>query len=52
MPAFIKTKEDEERWSKAKSAVKRQYPHLTESSDKFWALTNGIYQRINKQKKS
>lgn len=49
MPAFIKTDKDEERWSNAKKAVRKQYPNIQEGSDKFWALTNGIYQRMSKK---
>lgn len=47
MPAFVKTKEDEHRWTRAKSIVRRQYPHVSESSDSFWRLTTGIYKKMN-----
>jgi hypothetical protein len=52
MPAFIKTDKDEERWSRAKKAVRKQYPNIPEGSDKFWALTNSIYQKMSKKASS
>lgn len=39
MPAFVKTKSDEKKWSEAKKAADQS------SSDKKWALVNYIYQR-------
>jgi len=46
MPAFIKTPADEARWAKAKKAARKT---LSESDgDKFWALTNSIYQKMTK----
>jgi hypothetical protein len=46
MPAFIKTPKDEKRWSEAKRAASKT---LSESDgDKYWALTNSIYQKMNK----
>lgn len=47
MPAFIETPKDEKDWKRAKEAVHKQYPKIKESSDKFWALTNKIFQNIN-----
>lgn len=48
MPAFIKTQRDEQVWSRAKEQVRKQYPKLSEKDDNFWALTNSIYQNMNK----
>lgn len=46
MPAFIKTPADEARWERAKKAARKT---LSESDgDKFWALTNSIYQKMTK----
>lgn len=46
MPAFIKTPADEARWSKAKEAANKT---LSESDgDRYWALVNSIYQKMNK----
>lgn len=46
MPAFIKTPADEQRWKKAKEAAGKT---LSESDgDRFWALTNSIYQKMSK----
>ena len=48
MPAFIDTPEKEKDWQRAKKIVKEEY-NLTEKSDQFWKLTNGIYQKMNKK---
>ena len=48
MPAFVKTKKDEEVWARAKARVKEQYPDISEESDRFWALTTSIYKSMNK----
>lgn len=46
MPAFIRTKGDEARWSKAKKAAGKT---LSEADgDSYWALTNSIYQKMTK----
>jgi hypothetical protein len=46
MPAFIKTPKDEARWEKAKKAASKT---LSESDgDSYWALTNSIYQKMEK----
>lgn len=50
MPSFIRTKQDEDRWSSAKSIVRRQYPKLSESDDAFWKITTSIYKKINSNK--
>jgi hypothetical protein len=48
MPAFIKNPKDEAKWNKAKEAAGKT---LTEADgDKFWALTNSIYQKMSKAK--
>ena len=47
MPAFVKTEKDERRWSKAKSLARRTYRKLSESDDRFWALTTSIYKKLN-----
>ena len=46
MPAFIKTKQDEERWAKARSVVDKEYPD--KKGDDYWKLVNGIYQKMSK----
>jgi hypothetical protein len=46
MPAFIRTKSDEARWKKAKAAASKT---LSEADgDRYWALTNSIYQKMHK----
>lgn len=45
MPAFIRTKSDEARWKKAKAAVGKPEDTFT---DRDWALTNSIYQKMHK----
>jgi hypothetical protein len=48
MPAFIKNPKDEAKWKKAKDAAGKT---LSEGDgDSFWALTNSIYQKMNKIK--
>ena len=46
MPAFIKTKDDEKRWDKAK-AIAIKSGKFEKGSDRFWAYVNGIYQRMS-----
>lgn len=46
MPAFVRTKRDEKKWTEAKAAVRKQYPALTEDNDRFWALCNTIYHKM------
>lgn len=46
MPAFVKTQKDEAAWQRAKRQVRAQYKDIDEQSDKFWALTNSIYQKM------
>jgi len=46
MPAFIRTKDDEARWSKAKDAANKQ--HSESEGDRYWGLVNHIYQNIKK----
>lgn len=46
MPGFVKTPKDEKRWEKAKVAARKT---LSEADgDRFWALTNSIYQKMSK----
>lgn len=52
LPAFIKTEQDEKIWARAKARVRKQYPDISEDSDKFWALTTTIYKSMNKGNKS
>lgn len=41
MPAFLKTKEDEERWARAKKRAEEE-GHAGD-----WAYVTGIYKRMN-----
>jgi len=46
MPSFLHTKSDEARWKKAKEAAGKT---LSEADgNKYWALTNSIYQKMYK----
>jgi hypothetical protein len=45
MPAFVRTKADEERWGRAKRAAGKQTSH---GSEGFWKLTNYIYHKMGK----
>lgn len=50
MPAFIKTPKQEEDWKRAKDLVHKQYPKLKEKNNRFWQLTNHIYQNMQPKK--
>jgi hypothetical protein len=41
---------DEKAWNRAKAAVRRQYPKLTEKTDRFWALVQTVYQDMKPKK--
>lgn len=45
MPGFVRTKEDEEKWSRAKEAAGKQ---TDKGSDGYWALSNYIFHRMGK----
>jgi hypothetical protein len=47
MPAnVVKTPHDEAAWTRAKAAVRRQYPSLNEDDDRFWKLTMHIFENM------
>jgi len=49
MPAgVVKNKADEAAWNRAKAAVRKEYPDIAEDSDRFWKLTNSIFQDMSK----
>jgi|GEM_PF-4972970 len=49
MPAFIRNKSDEARWSKAKAAASKSKKKEESSfTDQDWALTNHIYHQMTK----
>ena len=48
MPAFIKTKREEELWARAKRIVTKEYKLTEGDGDKFWRLVNGIYQHMQR----
>jgi hypothetical protein len=50
MPAWIKTKDDEAKWSKAKDATKKSYLSLGRDKSKYWAIVTSIYKNMNKGK--
>lgn len=50
MPAFIRTKKDEERWQKAKQAANKQ--RSESEGDVYWGLVNHIYQNMKKSELS
>jgi hypothetical protein len=44
MPSnLVKTKSDEAAWERAKRATHKQYPDLSEDSDRFWKLCTTIF---------
>jgi len=51
MPAFIKTKKDEELWGRAKAAVSRN-EHKPESKfkDSDWAKVNALFHKMKPKK--
>lgn len=52
MPAFIKTPAQEAAWTRAKAAVKKQYPDIGEDSDRYYALVTSIYQNMKSLRKA
>jgi hypothetical protein len=49
MPAWVKGKDGEKAWAKAKAAAKKQYPGVEQSDpDKFYAIVTTIYKNICK----
>jgi hypothetical protein len=50
MPAFIKTKEDEELWQRAKDAVVDQYGDIEKSDpEKFFSIVTSVYKNMCKK---
>jgi hypothetical protein len=48
MPSnLVQNKGDEAAWAKAKKAAHDQYPDLSEDEDRFWKITNAIFQKIS-----
>jgi len=43
---LVKTRHDERLWENAKAQAREEYPEVTESSDRWWRIVNGIYQRM------
>lgn len=39
-------RKDEATWEKAKQAAHKAYPDLTESNDRFWKITETIYESM------
>ena len=46
----VKTKRDEGLWNRAKAAVRKQYPYISEDSDRFYKITMTIYQNMKGKK--
>lgn len=40
----------ETNWEQAKKLVSEQYPGVSHNQDRFWALVQGVYQRLTKKK--
>lgn len=49
---LVKTKRDERLWAKAKARVQEQYGLTEDDGDRYWALVNGIYQRMSGVRKA
>lgn len=47
MPAFIKTKKDEEVWQKARKQIDNEY-NYSEDNDTYWKLVNSLYHKMRK----
>jgi hypothetical protein len=48
MPAFVRTKSDEHRWSRAKEAAGKE---TNKDSEGYWKLSNYIYHKMGKTEK-
>jgi hypothetical protein len=46
MPEWIKTKDDEAKWSKAKKAQKKSYPRMADTVQK-WKIVTAIFKKMN-----
>jgi len=46
----VKNKRDEKLWSRAKSATRKQYPYISEDSDRFYKITMSIYKNMKEKK--
>lgn len=46
MPSWIKGKDNEEKWEKAKEIVKKQYSLTEDDGEDFWKLVVGVYKRM------
>lgn len=50
MPSFIKGKDGERAWSKAKRIIGKQYPKIDKDSDRFYRLVTTVYKSVCKSK--
>ena len=50
MPSFVKGKDGERAWSKAKSIIKNQYSKIDKDSDRFYRLVTTVYKSVCKSK--
>lgn len=39
-------RKDEPKWNKAKEQVRKEYPEVSESNDKFWKIVQKIYESM------
>lgn len=46
MPSFVK---DEEKWTKAKEIVEKEYKLTEKDGDKYWKLVVGVYKKMKGQ---
>lgn len=47
---LVKTKRDEKMWNRAKAATRKQYPYISEDSDRFYKITMTIYKNMTGKK--
>jgi hypothetical protein len=47
----VKSKEDEKLWNRAKAAARKQYPYISEDSDRFYKIVMTIFQNMKKGSK-
>lgn len=46
----VKTKRDEKMWNRAKTATRKQYPYISEDSDRFYKIVMTIYKNMTGKK--
>lgn len=52
MPANVVKKGQEDEWDRAKAIIKKNYPNISEGSNRFWKLVMSIFKNMTGKTKS